>query len=122
MKRNSSVKLLLAGGLTVGALTGCGPKPTRISAESVYPNDYQVPGAGYYHAPFHAFYPQPYNFFDPAKKQYFFGGQWGGAPYQSVINISAPTPAAAQAAEAVRTDISRGGFGGTGGSHVFFSS
>ncbi len=117
MKRSSSVKLLLAGGLAAGALTACGPKPARVSPESVYPNDYRVPGAGYYHAPFHAFYAQPYNFYDATRKQYFYGGQWGASPFQSVVNLSAPTPAAASLAEAARTDISRGGFGGTGGGY-----
>lgn len=121
MKRSASIKLVLAGGVVAGALSGCA-RPTRISTDSVYPNDYQVPGAGYYHAPFHAFYPQPYNFYDAAKKQYYYGGQWGPGPHQSIINVSAPTPAAAQVAEAMRSDISRGGFGSTGrssGSHIW---
>jgi hypothetical protein len=121
VKRSSSVKLIFAGGLAAGALTACGPPPTRISTASVYPNDYQVPGVGYYHAPFHAFYPQPYNYYDPVRKQYYFAGQWGDAPHQSIINLSAPTAAAANAAEATRTDISRGGFGHTGSGHYFSS-
>ena len=121
MKRSSSVKLLLLGGLATGALTGCSPKPTRISADSVYGNDFNVPGVGYYHAPFHAFYAQPYNYYDATRKQYFFGGQWADAPNQSIINLSAPTIAAASAAESARTDISRGGFGSTGSGHYFSS-
>lgn len=116
MKRSSSVRRLLAGGLAAGALTACGPKPVRISPDNVYPNDYQVPGAGYYHAPFHAFFPQPYNYYDAARKQYYFGGQWAPAPNQSIINLSSPTPSAASVAEATRTDITRGGFGGSSGS------
>ena len=80
-----------------------------------------MPGAGYYHAPFHAFYPQPYNFYDAARQQYYYAGQWAATPHRSVINLSAPTPAAASAAESARTDVSRGGFGRTGTSHSIWS-
>jgi hypothetical protein len=111
----------------VGALTACAPESgsraePRISSESVYTNDYFVQGVGYYHAPFHGFYPRPYNYFDPQRKQYFYGGQWGNEPYRSVINISAPTPAAALAAESIlaSTTVQRGGFGSTsGGFHIW---
>jgi len=113
VKRSSKIKLLLAGGLAAGALASCGPNPTRVSTENVYVNDQQVPGAGYYHAPFHAFFNKPYNFYDAGRRQYYYGGLWGSDPYQSIINISAPTPEAARAAEAARTDIVRGGFGST---------
>lgn len=127
IKRSRKIRLLLLGGLSVGALTACAPESNspaeaRISSESVYPNDYFVQGVGYYHAPFHAFYPRPYNYFDPQRKQFFYGGQWGAEPYRSVINISAPTPAVALAAESVlaATTVQRGGFGSTsGGFHVW---
>ncbi|MEO6995309.1 MAG: hypothetical protein ABI273_17005 [Lacunisphaera sp.] len=127
IKRSRKIRLLLLGGLSVGALTACAPESNsgavpRISAESVYTNDYFVQGVGYYHAPFHAFYAQPYNHFDAQRKQFFYGGQWGNEPYRSVINISAPTPAAAQAAEGMlaSTLVQRGGFGGTSsGFHVW---
>jgi hypothetical protein len=126
LKRSRKIKLLLLGGLSAGALTACAPESgtvaePRISSESVYPNDYFVQGAGYYHAPFHAFFAQPYNFYDTQRKQYFYGGQWGNAPYLSVVNVSAPTPEAAYAAEGVRaTTIQRGGFGSTSsGFHIW---
>lgn len=118
MKRSKKVRLLLLGGLSVGAITACAPSPStepRISAESVYTNDYYLPGAGYYHAPFRAFYAQPYNYYDPQRKAYFYGGQWATAPYRSVINISAPTPEAAAAAEGLRASVQRGGFGSSSG-------
>ena len=111
--------MLLLGGMSAGALTGCGTgqKPP-ISEENVYTNNHYVPGVGYYHAPFHAWYQFPYNHFDPQRQRYYYGGQWGEAPCQSVINISSPTAAAAGQAEVQRTDVARGGFGGT--SHGFF--
>jgi hypothetical protein len=111
---------VLAGGAAAGALAGCA-RPLRVSHDDVYPNDYQVPGVGYYHAPFHAFYPLPYNSRNQAHGQYYYGGQWGPAPHQSIVNISAPTVEAATKAEAVRTDITRGGFGSTGRSSGFHS-
>lgn len=117
MKRSTQVQLVLLGGVSLGALTACAPSSNavRISPDSVYANDYHVPGAGYYHAPFHGFFPQPYNFYDAQRRQYYYGGQWGPAPFQSIINVSAPAAFAAQMAEAARTDIVRGGFGSTGG-------
>lgn len=116
---------MLLGGASAGAFTGCSPsdaeKPLRISSQSVYVNNYFVPGAGYYHAPFHAFFPQPYNTYDPRARMYYYGGHWGVNPYQSAISISAPTDAAADAAEAARTDIVRGGFGGSSGGFSIWS-
>ena len=126
MKRSKKVSLVLLGGLSVGAITACAPgsgsaRESRISAESVYTNDYFVPGAGYYHAPFRAFYPQPYNFFDAPRRQYFYGGQWGGVPFRSVVNISAPTPEAAAAALRAQAAVQRGGFGSSSRSHGVWS-
>jgi hypothetical protein len=98
-----------------------------VTPESYYTNDYHIPGAGYYHAPFHGFYAQPYNFYDAQKKMYFYGGQWNSAPHRSVVNISAPSLQAAQAAEAIRSDrqrsgyVPRAGFGSTSGSHSIHS-
>jgi len=113
-KRSQSIRLILLGGVSAGALAGCSPndKPP-LSAETVYSNDYYVPGAGYYHAPFRAWYPMPYNHFDPEKQIYFFGGQWSATPCQSITNVSAPTLEGVAQAEARRTDIARGGFGGS---------
>lgn len=114
---------MLLGGLSAGALTSCVPasRPPRISPEAVYANDTHVPGAGYYHAPFHGFYPLPYNHYDPQRQQYFYGGQWGPAPFRSIVNVSAPSAAAALAAQAARTDIVRGGFGSSSRHHSVWS-
>lgn len=122
MKRSRSIKLLFAGGLAAGALTACGPEVARVSEQTVYPNNHQIPGAGYYHAPFRAFFPRPYNEYDAARKMYYYGGTWNAMPHYSIINVSAPTAQAVQAAQSVRTDIIRGGFGGTGSSYSSFSS
>ena len=126
MKRTKQLRLLLlGGGLAAGANSACSPSaPTgepRVSVESYYTNDHYIAGVGYYHAPFRAFYPYRYNHFDPATRRYFYGGEWGAAPFQSAINISTPTAEAANAAEAARAATVRGGFGGTGGSHHVWS-
>ena len=114
---------MLIGGLTAGALTSCGPTSapkSPITADRVYTNNAYVAGVGYYHAPFRAWYSLPYNHFDPQTQRYFYGGQWGAAPCQSITNISAPPSAVAQQAEAQRTDVPRGGFGSTSrSSHVW---
>ena len=121
MKRSKKVKVILIGGLSAGALAGCSPSgKAPVSSDNVYANDYYVPGVGYYHAPFRAWYPLPYNHFDPTKQQYFYGGQWAAAPLENITNISSPTPQTASLAESLRTDVSRGGFGGTGGGGFFF--
>jgi len=111
MKRSKTIRLVLLGGLSGAVLTGCEEKPS-LSAQNVYTNNYYVPGAGYYHAPFRAWYVLPYNHFDSQKNLYFYGGQWGAQPFESITNISSPSDQAVQLAETTRTDISRGGFGG----------
>jgi hypothetical protein len=122
VKRSKSIRLVLLGGLSAGALAGCNqPQPPEVRADSVYTNNYFVQGVGYYHAPFRAWYNYPYNHFDPQQKRYFFGGQWALAPHQSITNISPPTPEVAQSAQAQRTDIPRGGFGSTSRSHFIYS-
>lgn len=124
MKRSRKISLVLLGGLSAGALSSCAPRVNdgpRISPESVYANNQYLQGAGYYHAPFQAFYPQPYNYYDAARRKYYYGGQWGDQPYQSVINVSAPTAAAALAAQNSRAVIHRSGFGSTGRSHGVWS-
>ena len=45
----------------------------------------------------------------------------GEPPLENITNISSPTPQSAIHAETVRTDIQRGGFGGTGGSHYVYA-
>ncbi len=128
MKRSRIVTRVLLSGVSVGAFSACGVQMPRnspgsavISAETYYANDHLIPGAGYYHAPFRAFFPLAYNHYDAARKMYFHGGQWGAEPHRSIVNVSAPTPEAARVAQAMRTDIRRGGFGGTSGSHFIHS-
>lgn len=118
MKRSRNIRLVLIGGLSAAAVTGCGPgngNRAPLSAENVYTNNFYVPGVGYYHAPFRAWYSLPYNHFDPQTQRYFFGGQWSQTACQTITNISSPTAQVAQQAEALRTDIQRGGFGGSSG-------
>ncbi len=113
-KRSKRVRLVLLGGLSAGALTGCGPAgPPAVSTDNVYTNNYYVPGVGYYHAPYRQWFPIQYNHYDPQTKSYYHGGQWSLAPFESITNISSPLANAALQAEAARTDVSRGGFGGT---------
>jgi hypothetical protein len=113
---------VLLGGLSAGAIVGCGPaQPPPLSSEAVYTNNSYVPGVGYYHAPFRAWFELPYNHFDPQTKRFFYGGQWAPTPCETITNISAPSPGIVQQAEARRTDVVRGGFGGTSGSHSIYS-
>lgn len=122
MKRSKSIRLLLMGGVAAGALTGCGPGTASVSSQNVYTNNYYVPGAGYYHAPFRAWYALPYNHFDSQTQRYFYGGQWGTTPFESITNLSSPTPEVAAATQARRTDIPRSGFGSSSrGSHHVWS-
>ena len=111
MKRSKSIRLVLLGSLSTVVLAGCDQKPS-VSAQNVYTNNFYVPGAGYYHAPFRGWYRLPYNYFDAGNNLYFYGGQWATHPSESITNISSPTSEAVQLAESSRTDISRGGFGG----------
>lgn len=124
MKRSRSVRRLLLGGFTAGALaTGAAAQSSTapVTTDRLYTNEAHIPGVGWYHAPFRAFYAFPYNHYDPARRQYFFGGQWAAAPHRSIVNISSPTAEAAQRAQALRTDVRRSGFGGTGGSYFIHS-
>ncbi len=110
MKRSKSIRLVLLGTLSATVLTGCNEKPS-VSTQNVYTNNFYVPGAGYYHAPFRNWYRLPYNLFDAQNNRYFYGGQWSQQPFESITNISSPTTEAVQLAQSSRTDISRGGFG-----------
>jgi hypothetical protein len=120
VKRSRGIRLVLIGGLSAGALSGCDSGSGRlpeVRQGCVYTNNYYVPGAGYYHAPFRAWYALPYNHFDAQNQRYFFGGQWAATPHQSITNISAPTAQSVQQAQAQRTDVRRSGFGSTSRSH-----
>jgi hypothetical protein len=121
VKRSKRIRLVLIGGLSAGALAGCDSdvRHAPVTQDSVYTNNYYLPGVGYYHAPFRAWYPLPYNHFDERSQRFFYGGQWAAAPHQSITNISGPTSAAAQQAQAQRTDVERGGFGSTSRGHYF---
>jgi len=121
VKRSKSIRLVLIG-FSAGVLTSCGPdQPAPITSNNVYTNDYYVPGVGYYHAPFRAWYAKPYNYFDAQSQRYFYGGEWNMLPHVSITNLSGPTPQTAQQAQAQRTDIQRGGFGGTSRHHSTWS-
>jgi hypothetical protein len=123
LKRSQNIRLILISGISAGALAGCSPSAgPPVSTTEVYTNNYFVPGAGYYHAPFRAWFALPYNHFDPQTRQYYCGGAWASAPFASITNLSSPTPQAVGQTEAVRTDVSRGGFGGTSSGGYFFSS
>jgi hypothetical protein len=113
VKRSKSIHLILLGGLSTAALAGCKQEPC-VSTQNFYTNNFYIPGAGYYHAPFRGWYSLPYNYFDPGRQLYFYGGQWQAEPCVSITNISAPTPQAVADAESSRTDITRGGFGSHG--------
>lgn len=117
MKRSKSIRLVLIGGFSAGTLGGCNPASAPVSTTDVFTNNHHVPGAGYYHAPFRAWYALPYNHYDPRTSKYYYGGQWGAAPFESAMNISAPTPQAAQQMASQRTDVRRGGFGSTSRHH-----
>ena len=121
MKRSRSIRLILLGGLSSVVLTGCDQKPS-VNEQNFYTNNFYVPGAGYYHAPFRGWYTLPYNHFDAQRNLYFYGGQWGAQPFASVTNISSPTPQAVQVAQNSRTDVSRGGFGGSSSGHYWGGS
>ena len=128
MKRSSSVRRVLLGSFSAGAIAASASAAVpRVTPESYYTNDYYIDGVGYYHAPFHAFFARPYNDYDPARKLYYYGGQWAAAPHRSIVNISAPTPEAARLAESSRTDlprmnyVQRSGFGSTSGTHFLHS-
>lgn len=119
MKRSQSVKLVLIGGLSAGALVGCDSSPNQPRAfrsGNVYTNNYYVARLGYYHAPFRAWYPLPYNHYDAQRNAYYHGGTWSPSPLMTITNLSEPTPEALRAARAAIAPagtVSRGGFGGT---------
>ncbi len=101
MKRSRSVKRVLLGTFSAGALAAATP---RIVIDRYYTNDIHIPGAGYYHAPFQKFYERPYNAYDASRQQYYYGGEWHATPHRSIVNISSPSAEEANRAERARTD------------------
>lgn len=111
--------------------------PPTVNTETSYPNNHFLPGAGYYHAPYHAWFPLPFNHHDSARG-WFRGGSWRGSAQpdatelrpgakpvgtsglvgtQSFSNLatSRPTPEAViranAGAKAKAGTVIRGGFG-----------
>lgn len=74
--------------------------PDMVAPEVEYTNDFEVPGAGFYHAPYHAWFPRKWNDYDPTQG-YFHGGTWSPQPEVSQIVQSKPTTQAAFAANAL---------------------
>ena len=140
--REVNVFLLIAAGAfglpLVMSMSQCSADadspPPQVAAGQVYANNSFLPGAGYYHAPYHAWFPLPYNQHDT--RGWYRGGQWraqpddddpnhgsfggGGAHVgaSGFTNASRPTPeAVAQANRAASnyhaSTIRRGGFGGS---------
>lgn len=93
------------------------PPTPPVQADQTYPNNYHLPGAGYYHADAHAWFPHPYNYYDPARG-YFAGGLWHLAPLALALNRSQPSAdavAAANAALIARQKQEEAIYRGTGG-------
>lgn len=126
-KRSAQIRLVLLGGLASGALTVHADAPVRElpAGQRVYPNDYFVEGAGYYHAPFGNWYQHAYNAAKSpqpgAPAQYFYGGQWGPSPHESIINLSSPNADGLNALNRVNSHVRRGGFGHSYGGRSYFS-
>lgn len=132
MKRSRSIRLVLIGGLTAGAAAGSiAPADAQalVSTGNVYTNDYQVPGSGFYHAPYRGWYMLPYNYHDPQTGRYFHGGNWTESPHQSITNVSSPTAEAVRAVQPevagdpvapANSGVPRGGFGGTSHHRTIF--
>ena len=118
------------------------PPAPQVASSQTYANNSFLPGAGYYHAPYHAWFPVPYNQHDV--RGWYRGGQWRAQPYDQdpnqvsfggsgsyvgagssgFTNSSRPTPEAVAQANRAASDyhastIRRGGFGGS--SRSFFS-
>jgi hypothetical protein len=120
VKRSKRIRLVLIGSLSTAALSSHAQAPS-VNAQNYYTNNFFVPGAGYYHAPFRQWFALPYNHFDAQSRLYFYGGQWGIQPFTSITNISTPTPDAVALAQSSRTDITRGGFGNSYGWNSYSS-
>jgi hypothetical protein len=128
----------LAIGLARRATEDDTPAVPAVDPNTVYQMNHHIPGAGYYHVPFHAWFPIPYNTFQPGRGWYR-GGQWrpteqpvaaeeqeqqssaagirSSATYGSGFRASSyPSPAAVQRVNSGATahhasTTTRGGFG-----------
>lgn len=125
-RRSAWITMGVAGALAVGVpvlLYQCDGEENPVAEGQAYPNNYYVPGAGYYHAGFSRFYPIRYQEYDAARGGYYYGGSWHReADTASRMAASVPTrAAAAQANTGFRAaqPSTRGGFGRTGS---FFSA
>lgn len=112
-RRSNTVTLVLLSGIgLVGGLAAweawqrsqenaVAPWPATppVRADQTYPNNFHLPGAGYYHADYHAWFPHPYNYHDPARG-YFAGGLWNLAPLALALNRSQPSVDAVATANA----------------------
>ncbi len=138
MIKPANIVLMLVGTAVVGGGAWClshpppEPKddwgdPAQVVDGQSYPNNYYVPGAGYYHASYHSFFFYPYNYFD-SSRGYYYGGSWWPTSNVTTVPASVPTPSAvAQARSSLvasrtgvgasgrsgESSISRGGFGAT---------
>src|SRR5258707_11495562 len=105
MKRSRRIVLVLSGTLVTSGFVGCersedsGDWAPEVSESQTYTNNHYVPGAGYYHAPYHSWYRYPYNWHMDGQG-YYHGGTWSSEPHQSPITASQPTPVAAHTASA----------------------
>ncbi len=127
MKRPETIILTLVGATVVGtagmALFNTPEKPPErvpplndwtsqsemppVSEDQEYPNNTYVPGAGYYHAPYHSFFPYRYNYLDSGRG-YYHGGSWWPQASTSNISSSRPTYAAAASARTAQSSRSSG--------------
>ncbi|MEY2880915.1 MAG: hypothetical protein RLZZ15_3295 [Verrucomicrobiota bacterium] len=57
-----------------GDTEGAPPAPS-VNANTDYPMNHFLPGAGYYHAPYRSWFPFPFNYHDSGRG-WFRGGQW----------------------------------------------
>ncbi len=125
-RRSAWITMGVAGALVVGVpvlFYQCDGEENPVAEGQAYPNNYYVPGAGYYHAGFGQFYPIRYQEYDAARGGYYYGGSWHReADAVSQVAASVPTRTAASQANAgfrAAQPSSRGGFGRTGS---FFSA
>ena len=80
-------------------------QPATVNTGTVYPNNHFLPGAGYYHAPYHGWFLLPFNHYESGRGWYR-GGVWRNAAQEDD----------AERRELARTGgfVPRGGGGGAG--------